>query len=259
MKVNQGPLRKENRSSETVLLKHNMHNLFYITSQQIKGDHIVIDRKELHHVKNVMRIRKGDVVYLTDGAGNSFQTEIISVERNSLVSRVLAKEHMERAVKVNLELAFVPLKSSRNDIIIEKATELGVSQFRPFISKYSVVKKLTKHRVERFQRLALSAMLQSKQYYLPNFMIFESICTLVKTCVDFDLVVLADEQGDQQVPHSALNILYILGPEGGFDRREIQLFKDHGVKLLSLGPNRLRSETAAIVGVSKILAAYGQI
>ncbi|MGB3340679.1 MAG: RsmE family RNA methyltransferase [bacterium] len=236
-----------------------MHNLFYISARQIKGDHIVIDKKELHHVKNVLRIKRDDIVWLTDGAGNRFQTKVISIERNKLAGQILAKEYVKRANKVNLVLAFAPIKGSRNDIIIEKGTELGVSRFRPFISKYSVIKKLTKQRIERFQRVALSAMLQSKQYYLPDFTIFENIDTLLGTCIDFDLVVLADEQGNQQVPHGARNLLYIVGPEGGFDKPEIQLFKDNGVKLLSLGSNRLRSETAAIVGISKILAAYGQI
>jgi 16S rRNA (uracil1498-N3)-methyltransferase len=236
-----------------------MHNLFYISARQIKGDYIVIDKEELHHVKNVLRIKRGDILWLTDGAGSRFQTKVINIERNKLVGQILAEDHVKRANKVNLVLAFAPIKGSRNDIIIEKGSELGVLRFRPFISKYSVIKKLTKQRIERFQRVALSAMLQSKQYYLPDFAIFESIDTLLDTCIDFDLVLLANREGSLEVPGGVGSILYIVGPEGGFEDVELEKFHSRGAKLLSLGQNRLRSETAAIVGISKILAAYGQI
>lgn len=240
-------------------MKHSMHNLFYTSIKQVKSDHLIIDQKEIHHVKNVLRIKKGDIVFLTDGAGNRYQTKISSIGKNELTGQILARDHVKRKCRIKLELAFVPLKGSRNEMIIEKATELGVLRFRPFISRYSVVKKITKQRIDRFQRIALSAMLQSKQYYLPDFMIFENIDTLLKTCLEFDLVILADQQGDREVPTDASNILYIVGPEGGFDELEIRSLQNKGVRLLTLGPNRLRSETAAVVGISKILAAYGQI
>jgi 16S rRNA (uracil1498-N3)-methyltransferase len=236
-----------------------MHNLFYISAEHIKDDHIIIDKEELHHVKNVLRIKKDDILWLTDGIGNVFQAKISSVEKDKLTGQILTREHVKRTSRVMLELAFVPLKGSRNDILIEKGAELGVSRFRPFISKYSVIKKMTRQRIERFQRIALSAMLQSKQYYLPDFMVFESIDALLETYFDFDLVLLANEQGDQGVPRGALNILYIVGPEGGFDDIELEKCQTKGARLLSLGQNRLRSETAGIAGISKILAAYGQV
>ena len=236
-----------------------MHNLFYTTAEQIKGDRIIIAKKELHHVKNVLRVKKGDIVFLTDGAGNVYETKVVNLERNKLTGKILAAEYVKRTSKVNLELAFVPLKGSRTEMIIEKCTELGVSRFRPFISKHAVIKDLDKNKIERFQRIALSAMLQSKQYYLPEFMVFESTDALLRTCIGFDLVMLADQQGDPEIPINGSNILYIVGPEGGFDRLEVQSFKNEGVKLLSLGANRLRSETAAITGLVKILTKCGVI
>ena len=109
-----------------------MHNLFYTTAEQIKGDRIIIAKKELHHVKNVLRIKKDDIVFLTDGAGNRYQTEVINLEKDKLTGRILVKEYIKKANQINLELAFVPLKGSRNEMLIEKCTELGVSRFRPF-------------------------------------------------------------------------------------------------------------------------------
>ena len=234
-----------------------MHNLFYTTAEQIKGDRIIIAKKELHHVKNVLRIKKDDIVFLTDGAGNRYQTEVINLEKDKLTGRILVKEYIKKANQINLELAFVPLKGSRNEMLIEKCTELGVSRFRPFISKHAVIKQLNKKRIERFQRVALSAMLQSKQYYLPEFMVFENIDALLRNCISFDLIMLADQQGESKIPDCGSNILFIVGPEGGFDKLELQLFINEGVKLISLGANRLRSETAAITGLVKISMKYG--
>lgn len=237
-------------------MKQSPHNLFYASSQKIKGDYITIDKRELHHVKNVLRIKKGDVVWLTDGAGNQFQTKITKLEDEKIIGSILGKSHVKRPEIIDLELAFVPLKGFRNDIIIEKGTELGVSRFRPFIAKYSIIKQLTERKVDRLKRIALSAMLQSQRLYLPDFAIYDSVDALMKTFDGFDLILLADRQGGHEIPVEGCNILFIIGPEGGLDKIEIQKFESRGVKLLSLGSHRLRSETAAITGIAKILSAY---
>lgn len=236
-----------------------MHNLFYASSHKIKGDTITIDREELHHVRNVLRVRQGDIVWITDGSGNRYQTKITELGKIKLTAHILEKTYVKRPSTVNLELAFVPLKSSRNNIIIEKCTELSVSKFHPFISKYSVVPQMTEQKAGRLQRIAVSAMLQSQQYYLPDIIISENVDALFAACSDFDLVLVADPKGSLQVPRGAGSVLYIVGPEGGFDDAELEEFQSNGAQLLSLGQNRLRSETAAIVGISKILAAYGAI
>ncbi len=102
-------------------------------------------------------------------------------------------------------------------------------------------------------------MLQSQQYYLPDMIINENVDVLLGSFPEFDLVLVADRQGSLEVPRGAGSVLYIVGPEGGFDDAELEGFQGNGAHLLSLGQNRLRSETAAIVGISKILATYGAI
>ena len=102
-------------------------------------------------------------------------------------------------------------------------------------------------------------MTQSQQYYAPEIIFQKDINSLAQKFKDFDLVLLSDKNGDSFVPLGAKSILYVIGPEGGFDEAEIELFKDSNTILLSLGPNRLRSETAAISGVIKVLTAYKAI
>lgn len=236
-----------------------MHNLFYASSHKIKGDTITIDTEELHHVRNVLRMKQDDIVWVTDGSGNCYQTKIIELGKIELTAHILKRKHVKRSSMVNLELAFVPLKSSRSDIIIEKGTELSVSKFRFFISKYSVIHQITGQKARRLQRIAVSAMLQSQQYYLPDIIINENVDVLLGSFPEFDLVLVADRQGSLEVPRGAGSVLYIVGPEGGFDDAELEGFQGNGAHLLSLGQNRLRSETAAIVGIAKILSAYGEV
>jgi 16S rRNA (uracil1498-N3)-methyltransferase len=236
-----------------------MHNLFYIAKHQINGDVAAIEKKELHHIKHVLRIKHDDIIYLTDGCGNQYKTVVTDIKKAQIITRIMEKTYIEKTNKVDLELAFVPLKGSRNDTVIEKSTEIGISGFRPFISRYSVVRQLTRQKVDRFKRVALSAMLQSRQFHVPDFFVFKNLAALLKNSEDFDMILLADPKGDIEVPDKGRKILYIVGPEGGFDDRELKSCQGQGARLLSLGSSRLRSETAVIVGISKILAAYGQI
>jgi 16S rRNA (uracil1498-N3)-methyltransferase len=158
-----------------------------------------------------------------------------------------------------LTLAFVPVKGLRNEIIIEKGTELGVTKFLPFKSEFSEIPALSSTKLRRFRNIAISAMLQSQRYNTPEITYQDDINTFVASFGKFDCVLLADKNGKPNIPSKAGSILYIVGPEGGFADSEIEQFKKNGAQLLSLGPTRLRSETAAIAGVVKILAALGAI
>jgi 16S rRNA (uracil1498-N3)-methyltransferase len=150
----------------------------------------------------------------------------------------------------------VPLKGHRNDFIIEKGTELGITKFRPFFSRFSVIPHLSVQKLNRFKKIALSAMLQSQQYYMPDVMFMKDFHDVIKTFTHFDLVLVADRNGIQTMPLSARSILYIVGPEGGFCQHEIAHMKNNGATMISLGSHRLRSETAALCGITKILTTY---
>jgi len=239
--------------------KSHIHNLFYISPEKIVDDIIVIEGNELHHLKNVIRKRVGDTIFLTDGEGYRYKGTITQTSSSQMHVEILDKTHVQRTAVVDLTLAFVPLKGVRNDFIIEKGTELGVERFLPFTSMFSVVPALSGTKLNRLRNIAISAMLQSQRYYMPEIIYQDSLDTVLKCFSDFDCILLADRNGEQGVPAEIGSILYIVGPEGGFDDSEIERFTKNDAQLLSLGQTRLRSETAAIVGIVKILAALGEI
>ncbi|UCC12044.1 MAG: 16S rRNA (uracil(1498)-N(3))-methyltransferase [candidate division WOR-3 bacterium] len=213
---------------------------------------IVVRGPEVHHIRNVMRKTLGEVLMLTDGRGHTYRARIDSWNKTSIKVRVVDREFHEQEQQTDIACAFVPLKSTRSDFIIEKCTELGVSHFYTFVSRRAVVRRVSRARVEHFQRLARSAMLQSRRYYLPDITVCADTDQLTKHFRGYDLVLCADAHGKKDIPCGAKKMLYIVGPEGGFDDRELTLFKKHGVHFISLDDHRLRSETAAIVSAVKL-------
>ncbi len=239
--------------------KSSIHNLFYISPEKIIDDTIEIGKKESHHIRNVLRKKVGDTVFLTDGVGSRYTVTITNTSRSRLRAHILHKVSVQRASAMALTLAFVPVKGLRNEIILEKGTELGVMKFLLFKSKFSEIHALSSAKLRRFKNIAISAMLQSQRYYMPEIIYQDDINAFVASFDDFDCVLLADRNGKPSIPSKAGSILYIVGPEGGFADSEIERFEKKGAQLLSLGPTRLRSETAAIAGVVKILTALGTI
>ncbi len=193
---------------------------------------------------------------VTDGAGFGYRCRIISVTEKDLRLEILSKEPAQPRPGPVLDVAFVPLKGTRNDLIIEKGTELGVSAFIPFISKHAINRNLSKAKLNRFRSQTVAAMLQSQRLFLPPVKSVSDITALTSIFNDYDLILIADDKGPSDVPGSAGSILFVTGPEGGFDPDEIALMRDAGAQLVSLGSYRLRAETAVLAGIIKIFTTY---
>ena len=232
------------------------HNIFFVPGSLFQADEAVIKGVELRHIRNVLRRKEGEMITLTDGQGYEYQTEIHDVQKTKMVAKILKKQRMPRKVGLEITVGFVPVKGLRNDTVIEKCTELGVARFIVFSSEYSVVRDMGKQKIGRFRKIAQSAMLQSQQYYMPEIHQARGIEEMLKICKDYDLVLVADTLGKVEVTPGADKVLLIIGPEGGFSEREMELFTKQGVQFFGLGATRLRSETAAIAAVIKILVAY---
>ena len=234
----------------------NGNNIFYIPPYSFSGDDVTVQDPELHHIRKVLRKKVGERIYLTDGKGCQFEAEIVYFRKSLIKMRVLQKRRMPRKYPLEITVGFVPVKGLRNDIAIEKGTELGVKRFVAFVSKYSVVRNMSKQKIERFKKIAASALAQSQQYYLPEILFEKNLEALLANSTEYDYVLLADPCGKSEIPRGGRRILLLIGPEGGFADSEMNACTQRGAQLLSLGSTRLRSETAAIVGVSKILAAH---
>ena len=151
--------------------------LYYCPSEKIKGNDISISDEDYKHIVKVMRHSVGDEVYITNGIGKIFLTEIKDVDKNSLTSVVKKKFDYENNMS-NLFFCIPKLRySDRFEFALEKCTELGITNFIIFDSVRAIHKSDKK---ERWEKIVLSAMKQSLRSYLPNITVINSLKDICK-------------------------------------------------------------------------------
>lgn len=210
---------------------------------------IVIDEIDSKHITRSFRKNIGDRVKITNGIGYLCNAEIVEMGKKIKV-KIKNIEKFESSI-YSVHIAISPLKNtSRFEWFVEKATELGVNQITPLICKYSEKKKVN---IDRLNRILISSLKQSNQFFKP-------IINSIKDFEDFiinneDEKLMANLKTSNKINGQLFtqkNICLMIGPEGGFSNQEIELAKKHNIKQVTLGKSRLRSETAAIYGLSVI-------
>lgn len=240
------------------------HEFFYTPPENFTAGFVELAGDEHHHLTRVLHRKIGDRVTVVDGAGNAaVDGEIVFSDRAVTRIKIHVIKHKLGEPAVHLTLAQAVPKGARFDWVVEKATEIGVSAFIPLISEHSEVNPGS-GKTERWRRLTLAAMKQSCRSVWPNVNEPTPFFELCQTIEKFDLAILAhptenDILRDLATQAMPKNVLLMVGPEGGFTEEEIEAAQKSGCKLLSLGPRRLRSETAGLVAATKVLAAFGQL
>ncbi len=229
--------------------------LFYnpdITSQTIS---LSFDKEESRHVIKVLRKKAGDNLLVTNGVGGKFTVEIISASEHKCTFRVVHFEQMPE-LPYKLHLAVAPTKmNDRYEWFLEKATEIGIAEITPIICDRSERSSL-KH--ERMNKVLLSAMKQSMQYYLPKLNEAVHFSAFLKDFRSEGQKFIAHCEDQQKTSLKQLiepnsNITILIGPEGDFSQKEITLSAENGFVPVSLGETRLRTETAAIVAAHSVV------
>ncbi len=232
---------------------------FYTPPSLIRSTSLVIQGEELHHLSKVLRKKVGETIIVVDGEEHAYRAVLQSISRSSAECKILETFHRFNEPNVEVKLAFALLKNpSRMDFLVEKCTELGVREFIPVHTERTIVSKV---HTERLQKIALSAMKQCGRSFLPpihSSMDFHEAVSYLKSCErKFITHEKANEMitGGGEAASGRREIVGVLiGPEGGFTDKEIQAAVESGFKAVSLGPRRLRSETAAIAVVSQVLS-----
>lgn len=215
----------------------------YYTASPLKSDKLILtDRDELNHVMKVMRHKPGDEIYITDGRGRIYKSEIIRLSSENLEAEVLQENAYENKNK-NLIFCIPRLRSAeRFEVALEKCTELGITRFIIFDSERTLLRG---NKTARWERILLSAMKQSLRSFLPELEAGKSIQEIA--AAEGNKVLFAQE-ADNGFNKDAVKedekTYFIFGPEGDLTDGEKKLFSD--AELYNLGENRLRSETAVI-------------
>ncbi len=246
---------------------------FFVNSNQINNDMIIIEGSDYNHIKNVLRYKVDDCLTICDSSsGTNYYCEIKSFENNNIVCRIISTldDNTESNIKITV-FQGLP-KADKMELIIQKGTELGVTNFVPVSLKRSVVKlngKDEEKKISRWQTIAEVASKQSGRDIIPEVEHVLSFKLLLDRIKDFDLIFLAyedehtlsikellksfKEQHQEKINNKQeLKIAFIVGPEGGIAEEEYQELKANGVKAVSLGSRILRTETAPLA-ISSII------
>ena len=237
-------------------------NRFFSPASNILGNKIIIDNKnESHHIKIVLKLKAGEKVEVFDENGNEYDCIISGISDNIHldVKNKIAADKMKRKIKLTIACA-IP-KRAKIDDIIDKLVQLGVDRVIPLKTERVIV-KLDRYkeatRLSRWKKIALSAVKQCKRNTLALVEPVESFASLITRSSEFDLKLIPHLTGKREGLKEVLdrtkpfNILVLIGPEGDFSAKEVNLAMEAGFVPVSLGDSVLRVDTAAIAVASFI-------
>ncbi len=227
--------------------------LFYNKTLTEFSTEIKFSREESKHIAKVLRKKEGDTLYITNGFGFLFCAQIILSNPSQCIATIHSFEKQEHR-KYKLHLVVAPTKmNDRYEWFLEKATEIGIDEITPVICDHSERKII---KTERFERILLSAMKQSLQLYLPKLNPVISFSNFIDEKKDGQLLIAHCEETKKQSLKDILqlqsNTIILIGPEGDFSSKEIELALASGYTPVTLGETRLRTETAAIVAAHSV-------
>lgn len=240
---------------------------FFVNNKNIFEDKIEILGDDVNHIKNVLRLKIGDKIQVCNqDTSENYVCEISDIDKTHVQVKIL--EIVSGIAEGNVELhIFQGLpKADKMELIIQKGTELGTSKFIPVTFKRSIVKlsgKDEEKKIGRWQKIAEVAAKQSHRDLIPkvtNIINVKNICQVIP---EYDIVLLAyEEELENYIKHELLKIkntkeklkiAVIIGPEGGIEKEEVEILKNAGAKVVSLGKRILRTETVALQVTSIIM------
>ena len=228
--------------------------LFY--AADFTAPEYTLSEEESRHAVKVLRLTEGDTLHITDGRGSLYRCEVVAAHQKHTLVRVVEHfEHFEQ-LPYNLTMAVAPTKNiDRYEWFLEKATEVGVAEFVPLISEHSERKVV---KLEREEKVITAAVKQSLKAYHP----------VLSDLTSFEELVRRDFAGRKFIAHCAEAVksksylastlrkgedaLVLIGPEGDFSPEEVRLAVECGFEEITLGTQRLRTETAAVVAVTMV-------
>ncbi len=247
---------------------------FFVKTEQIENNNIIINGDDVNHIINVLRMKKGDEIQVCNQeTGDNYNAQITQYTKNEVDCEIIERINKTTESNVNITLFQGLPKFEKMELIIQKNTEVGVKRIVPVIMERTVVKideKVASKKLERWQKIAEIAAKQSMRDIIPN---IDNITKLKEIdTTEYDVVLVAYENEEHNKLKDELqklskkiegtnsnnneenfNIAIVIGPEGGISEKEIELLAEKNAKFVSLGRRILRTETAGLVMAGNIL------
>ncbi len=247
---------------------------FYAPPEAFAGNFVTLATDEARHLRDVLRLKAGDEAYVFDGEGREYLCGVAETGRGRDNAKLEVREETQPArpeSHLNLTLALALLKGEKFDLVVQKATELGVYRIVPVITGRADLRLRdasdAAKRVARWQRLALEACKQSGRARVPQIdaplafpVLIESISPNIEVCLMF-----AERSGRGlselagHIETRPARLIALVGPEGGWEDEEINVAANAGWHIITLGGRTLRAETAGITIVALLQHLFGDL
>lgn len=242
---------------------------FFVKNEQIKEKTIEIIGEDIKHIKNVLRKQKGDNIEICNqDTKRSYICEIEKIEDKSILTKII-EELQSNDNKIEVDIYQGLPKADKMELIIQKSVELGVNSIIPVAMKRCVVKITSKDEIKkitRWQKIAESAAKQSGRNTIPEIKHIVNVEEIAKLISQYDSVIVAYEnEKENTIKHELLHlkeniganekikIAVVIGPEGGLEEKDVEILKQNGAKIVTLGNRILRTETVALNVLSIIM------
>lgn len=241
-----------------------MHR-FYIASDQVYGDKISIIGSDVNHIKNVLRMSSGDKLIICNGQGKDCYCIIDRVDDKEVSCDIISEHITDTELNTRITLFQGLPKKDKMELIIQKAVELGVYEIVPITTKRVIIKledkKREEKKLERWQVIAENAAKQSHRGIIPKIRPVISYDKALVECSMLDIALLPYEKAesitrtreiiDDLSKYSSIGV--IIGPEGGFEGKEVEQALERNVLPITLGKRILRTETAGLAVLSMMM------
>lgn len=235
-----------------------MRHRFHVPLPLAEGATIPLQGDELHHATRVVRVHVGEEVELFDGSGATFSGIVETATRDETRVRVVKRIESHRESPLALTLAMSIIQLEKFELVLQKATELGVQRIIPLVTdRIEVRAERYRGKAERWERIIFEAVKQSGRAVVPQ---LETPADFAKAIEREGAIVLFDADIEPTtMPTTLSSATIFIGPEGGWSEEELSLARDRKAIFQRLGPRRLRAETAAIVAAAILTARFGDI
>ncbi len=217
--------------------------------------------EEFNHAKNVLRLSEGDEVTLLDGSGKEYSAIIARVEKAKMLLHIVGERISDKEPKTDVYLLVGALKGDKTELVVQKATELGIKKIGVFASKYCAA-YMNANKIERLRKVAHEAAKQCLRATVPEVEYYGDFQSAITSCKGYENKLFACEfanASDVNMNGLSGSFALVVGSEGGFAEEEFQFAKAQGFAGITLGKRILRAETAAIAFTSVVMYLAGEL
>jgi 16S rRNA (uracil1498-N3)-methyltransferase len=242
---------------------------FFIKPENIEKDTITFSKEDGKYLRNVLRYRNGDSVKILDNRGGEYLAEIYEMSKDGIKARIVERGFSKDPFVLPVIIGQAIPKGSKMDLVVQKATELGVDSLVPLLTERTVVRVdrgSSKRRLERWEKIAKSSSQQSRRNTIPK---IHDIMGLEQFFVQYEdagtKLILWEEEKNVRLRERLKSLekrkrlVLAIGPEGGFSAREIEMARKAGFLSVGLGSMILRTETVSLVTLGIVQYLLGNL